>query len=258
MDNKSIIKWRILWTNIWFAGFLYLVTYIAEHQIFGTYYTAWIWGGFLILFGLYYYWKVRLFDFIIMMVVLGTGSWHYEAAMHMNTVFSPITIYIHLILLITLLFICMPRMVRSYKLEIHARKLFRLAAEGIMETANGYTSRPWTSGKKEIDSRELAGLARYLGSKEVVTFDIANDRTVLFFSMNTSPLKRTEAHNLSYIAVDDKGILSVNISARDYRQFNKKYSFDQLCKAFVDLFKRFNEYYKNGHEEKIISELKSV
>ena len=48
----------------------------------------------------------------------------------------------------------------------------------------------------------------------------------------------------------------VSISEYDYRQYRKKFNFDQLCASVGDIFKRFLEYYEDGNEDRIITELK--
>ena len=103
--------------NIWTAGIVYMVIYIAENQLFKTQYSAWIWGGLLILFGIYNYWKVGVIQYFILCLVLGTGSWHYEAAEHMNTIFSSLTVYIHLVLFFVVFFTTMPKIIKAFILR---------------------------------------------------------------------------------------------------------------------------------------------
>ena len=258
MENNSNIKWSLIWTNLWIVGIIYFVTLVAEDQFFKTHYSAWIWGAILIFFGVYYYWKLKLIHFLILGLVLGLGAWHYEAVEHMDTIFSYITLIIHLVLIFNTLFTTMPKINKAVKLEIQARNLFRLAAQQVFDVSSGYTNRPFSGGKTDADRNEILGLARYLSGKEVLIYDTSPDLVTYAFSMNTSPLVDPQLNKVSYISFDKDGNISVHISEADYKQYKNKLSFDQLCGSFVKMFKQFIEYYKDGNEDRIITELKSV
>jgi hypothetical protein len=62
--------------------------------------------------------------------------------------------------------------------------------------------------------------------------------------------------DVSNVLFDNKGNISVSISENDYRQYRERINFDQLCESMGNVFKRFLEYYKNGNEARIITELK--
>jgi len=257
MENNSNIKWSLIWSNLWIVGIIYFVTYVAENHFLNTQYSAWIWGMVLIFFGVYYYWKLRLIHFLILGFVLGLGGWHYEAVEHMNTIFSPITLIIHLVILFITLFTTMPKINKAVKLEVHARKLFRLAAQQVLDVSNGFTKRPYSGGKTDADKNEILGLARYLCGKEILMYDAGPDMVTYAFSMNTSPLVDSQMNKVSYVSFDEDGNISVHISETDYKQYKNKLSFDQLCGSFVNMFKQFLEYYKDGNEDRIITEIKS-
>lgn len=258
MNSQSIIKWRLVWMNIWIIGIAYLVIYIAEDQLFGTQYSAWLWGAFLILFGIYNYWKVGVWQYLVLCLVLGTGSWHYEAAQYMDTFLSSTTVYIHLVLLIVAFMTTMPTIIKAFKLELHARKLFLLAAQQVADVSNGFTNRPYSAGKVKYEKQVILGLARYMAGKEILMYHAGSNLITFAFSMNTSPLVDPQMNRVSYVSIDQSGNLSVHISERDYRQYKSKLSFDQLNNSFASMFKQFLEYYENGNEERILTELKSV
>ncbi len=258
MENNSNIKWSLIWTNLWIVGIIYFVSYIAEDQFFKTHYSAWIWGATLIFFGAYYYRKLRLIQFLVLGLALGLGAWHYEAAEHMNTIFSPVTLFIHFVILIIIIFITGPRINKAVKFEINARNLFRLAAQQVFDVSNGYTNRPYSGGKTDADRNEILGLARYLTGKEIVIYDAGKETIAYAFSMNTSPLVDPQLNMVSYVSFDKDGNISVHISKEDYKQYRSKLSFDQLCASFINMFKQFIEYYRDGNEYRIVIELKSV
>ncbi|MCD4732483.1 MAG: hypothetical protein K8R74_17915 [Bacteroidales bacterium] len=258
MENNSNIKWSLIWSNLWIVGIVYFVTYVAEGQLLNTHYSGWIWGAILIFFGVYYYWKLKLIHFFILGFVLGLGSWHFEAAEHLNTIFSPVTLIIHLVLIFITLFTTIPKINKAVKLEIQARNLFRLAAQQVFDVSNGFTNRPYSGGKTDADRNEILGLARFLAGKEILMYDAGPDMVTYAFSMNTSPLIDPQMNRVSYVSFDKDGNISVHISKKDYKQYKNKLSFDQLCASFANMFKQFLEYYKDGNEDRIITELKSV
>jgi len=77
------------------------------------------------------------------------------------------------------------------------------------------------------------------------------------FPMNTSPLVDPQLNKVSYLSFEKDGNISVHISEADYKQYKNKLSFDQLCGSFINMFKQFLEYYKDGNEDRIVTELKS-
>jgi len=67
-----------------------------------------------------------------------------------------------------------------------------------------------------------------------------------------------EPKEVSYVLFGKDGDLSVHVAAFDYKQYTMRFTFDQLCGSLGNTMQRFMEYYKEGHEERIINELKSV
>jgi hypothetical protein len=76
--------------------------------------------------------------------------------------------------------------------------------------------------------------------------------------MGISPLCKKYRDRISYVMFKDDGELTVFISEKDYKQYRKQYTFDQLCEMMGKTFLRFAEYYKINKEQRIIIELKSV
>ncbi|MCD4697036.1 MAG: hypothetical protein K8S16_12440, partial [Bacteroidales bacterium] len=132
------------------------------------------------------------------------------------------------------------------------------AAQQVFEVSNGYTNRPYSGGKTEVGNTDILGLARFLAGKEIIIYDAGPQLITYAFSMNTSPLVDPQLNKVSYMSFDQEGNISVHISERDYKQYKNKLSFDQLCGSFVNMFKQFLEYYKDGNEDRIVTELKSV
>jgi len=79
----------------------------------------------------------------------------------------------------------------------------------------------------------------------------------LGFSMGASPLVVDDPLEISHVRIGPENNLSVSISSFDYQQYKENLNFDQLCQSMSEVFMRFIEYYKEGKESRIISELKS-
>lgn len=258
MNNNSTIKWRFIWAYVWMIGVVYLITYIAEDQLFDTHYSAWVFGLFQFFLGIYYFLKTRVWQYLAGGIVLGTGYWHYEAAEHMDTIFSMLTVYIHLVTLFIVMFIAGPGINKALRLEINARKLFRLAAEPVRETENGFTDRPYSAGEMDYTLNDIIGLGRFLSGKDILLYHSSPEAVTFSFSMNVSPLVDKDFRHTSTITFSNKGNLSVRISGRDYNQYRKKLSFDHLCESFARIFRQYVEAYQKNNENRIIHELKSA
>lgn len=144
------------------------------------------------------------------------------------------------------------------RFEINSRRLFSLASEGIFQTENGYTERPFSGGRVECTRDELQGFARYLRGKYVTMPFYYEHAVCLSFSMNKSLVVITEGKEVSHVIIGYDGSLTVKISDKDYSDYREKLSFDKLCSSLADVFSRFLDYYKSGLEHRIISELKSA
>lgn len=258
MDNRSKIKKTLFWSITKYVAILYLIFYILESQFFGSYFTAFLWGAFLIFIGVYYFVKVELIHFLLVGFLFGTAVWHYEFAFHLEILFIPLTFIIHLLLAFVVAIILMPKLSKAMYLEEKARRLFLLASQQIVETSNGFTNRPFTGISIEAERKDVIGLARYLAAKNIILFDVSKELITFTFSMNTSPLVDPLMNRVSYISFDPQGKISVHVSRKDYKQYKEKFSFDQLCASFANMFKQFLEYYISGNEERILTELKSV
>jgi len=130
--------------------------------------------------------------------------------------------------------------------------------DALDETSAGYTARPYSAGKIEYSKENIYGFARFLKSKYITKPLFREQGVYLLFSMGETIIKDLEPERVSYILFDSSGQITVHIAPFDYKQYTKRFTFDQLCGSFGELFKRFLEYYNEGHEERIIAELKSV
>lgn len=241
-----------------YFGFAYLITFIAEDQMFGTHYALWIWGAVFIIWGIAQSLRTSLVFYAIFGLLCGLGAWHYALVTQADTIFSMPTFFLHLAIIAAMLFLGGMKLMRQQEqLETHARKIFEQSASSVPDAKNGFTERPYAFGKIDSSKDEIQSFARFLDAAQIAKAQIEKDKTILTFSMTTSPLSQPPLEKVSYVSFDSKGNISVQISRADYKQYKEELTFDQLCKAITNLFKRYFEYYKAGKENRILTELKS-
>jgi hypothetical protein len=62
----------------------------------------------------------------------------------------------------------------------------------------------------------------------------------------------------TWVAIDDDGNISVNITEEDYLLFKQDLAFDQLCQSLGNVFAEFLELSKDGKEEKIVDRMDAL
>ncbi len=142
--------------------------------------------------------------------------------------------------------------------ESNTRRLLKLAVDTINETDAGYTARPYFTGKIQYDYEDIQGFARFMKSKYFAFPEYRSQGIYLLFSLGTAVIKEPEPGQVSYVLFNKNGSINVHISPFDYKQYRKRYSFDQLCDSLGTTIMRFLEYYEEGNETRIRSELRSV
>ena len=215
-------------------------------------------GAFFVIMGIIQWFKYRLWIYPALVFILGLlcteGSFIFD---HQN----PIMKYIYFItffIMVLLIVLNWNSFYSQERFELNSRRLFRLASELINETGNGFTERPYTAGQAEFTQEEILGFARFLNSKYIAKpFHLPN-KTVFAISMNNSVVMLEEPKDISQVTFDRNGNVTVTLSAKDYRGYTAKYNFDKLCDAMGKIFIRFLQYYRQGFENRIITELKSA
>ncbi|MBC8486984.1 MAG: hypothetical protein H8D45_13225 [Bacteroidetes bacterium] len=275
MINNTSIKKQINW-NLWIPGVLFVFFLIIEKKAFGTFYTSWLYGLILILVGIMYSIRFKLYQPLLFFCLGGLTLWHYWLADYFdtniymlkligidfamnseNSPFSMLSWIINLVILFSVMPFTMPVLGKALKLETYARRLFKTAARTVYSATNGFTSRPYSAGHAEYTKEQIIGFTNYLAGK-TITFPVYKEKGIyLTFSMRRSPLSIHKPTEISYVYFDYEGKITVHISERDYRRYKAELSFDQLCESMSDVFKRFLNYYINNQESRINLELKN-
>jgi len=211
---------------------------------------------FLVVMGIYQWWRYHLWIYFALGLIAGVSTLQ---SMCQYTDFFTMQSYIINIMLVVIFIVATWNILAGQeRFEIKARRLFKLAADSIDETNAGFTARPYSAGKAEYTSEELAGFARFLKSKHIVNPVYRNEGIFMTVSLGHSLMLDPDPGKVSYVLFGKDGELSVHMAAFDYKQYTKRFTFDQLCSSLGSTMHRFLEYYKEGHEDRIINELKSV
>ena len=276
MINNTSLKTQINW-NLWAPPILFLLLLIIEKKAFGTFYTSWLYGLILILFGIIYSFRYKIYQPAVIFCLAGITLWHYVLAEHLETSFpmlrwmgfdipdgpynqpfSMVTWIINLFIFLVMIPVFGPVAAKSHRLEHFAKKLFRMASQTVPTSKDGFTARPFYAGNTVCSKEQITGFTQYLSGHMIVYPVFTEQNVFLTFSMGKSPLSIHEPSEISYIAFDFTGNITVHIAARDYRKFRKKVTFDKLCESMGNVFRRFLDYYLNNQEARIITELKTL
>lgn len=166
--------------------------------------------------------------------------------------------FVNILIIILLIVVKWPLLSSQERFETNARRLFKLAAELITETSNGYTQRPFAAGKIPCDREELQGFVRFMNGKFITRIIHRKNLIYLIFSMNKSILKVDNPGDVSYFEITEGGEISVKISQKDYHQYRASFNFNQLNEKMASVLLRFLNYYINGNETRILTELKTT
>jgi hypothetical protein len=214
-------------------------------------------AGFFLVMGIYQYWRYQLLTFLILGIILGYSSFQ-SLFTYVDWYITVESYIIGIIVVVLYIVVTWPILSGHERYEAKTRRLFKLAVDQINETEAGFTARPFAAGNASFTIEEAQNFSRYLKSKHIVLPVYSKDGVFLMFSLRKSLMKNPEPEEVSYVQLWNSGEIRIHISAFDYKQYTKRYSFDQLCSSFGDVFRRFLHYYQEGHEDRILAELKAV
>ena len=255
MENSNKLKWPEGW-YVPIIIFLFLFAIVFEATMTKRIgYTAWAFGAFFIMWGIYDYYRTRVAIFLWIGLLFGTGTWHALLAFEQVKPFSYATYVVHLVAVIFLFVFNWPALRSQRRLGKYAKLIFRQASENVYGNAEGFTNRPFNAGDINIDNKVIQGFAHFLNGKQIAKVVRQKDRILLAFSLGISPQSNPDMEKLSYVSFSKDGQMSVHVCSYDYNRYRRQLTFDQLCAALADLFKRFLNYYQEGKEDRILVEL---
>jgi hypothetical protein len=205
-----------------------------------------------------------------------TGNPHFIAPV-MYLLFGGLVLYFHdpafssnpppeilLLNLFTVAFLLwMVYLLLTKKLKWRGREILELAAATVEETGNGFTNRPLPGGKTSFSKTQIVGFAEF-ASRNLLAVPYIDDKKVVFVPVMMGRefeyilgLKK-DYMDSTWVSFDFDGNVSVNISHRDYMEYQEALSFDQLCASLADLFIDFIETWQRGESVRIISRMDST
>ncbi len=166
--------------------------------------------------------------------------------------------FVTVFLLLWLIYLLLTR-----KTKWKGREVFELAAAAVKEAPDSFTERPRPAGRISCSKEELLAYTGFLRRNHIALPFIEMDRVVLV------PVKmgrefsllyrfRPDYRDLSWVAMDDHGEVTVQISKRDYLEYKDQLSFDQLCESMGNLFIEFLEMFLKNEGVRIITRLDST
>lgn len=149
------------------------------------------------------------------------------------------------------------------KLKWRGREILEMAAAPVEETGNGFTNRPLPGGKTSFSKGQIVDFAEF-ASRKLIAVPYIDDKKVVFVPVMMGRefayilgLKK-DYMDSTWVSFDFDGNVSVNISHRDYMQYQEALSFDQLCASLADLFIEFIEMHQRDEGVRIISRMNSA
>lgn len=219
-------------------------------------YSVLFYGVFFIVIGVIQYSFYHMWEYLVLGILAGTSTWHSMSYFYFPDK-TPITFIIHIQIIVLFVIIFWSRLSAQERLFNNSRRFFKLASGLISDTSGGFTSRPYSGGGIDIRDSDLNGFVNFIEGKYIAKAYKKENVYYLGFSMGISPLVVDNPLEISHVRIDQNRKLSVSISDFDYRQYRESLNFDQLCQSMSEVFLRFIEYYKEGKEARIVSELKS-
>ena len=173
-------------------------------------------------------------------------------------IYAQLNVFISVFLMIWLVILFFMR-----KIKWRGREVFELAALNVEDVSDGFTTRPLPAGKIEGSKTQILGFAEFLKRNLVAMPFVEKSKVVLV------PVMMGREHRFlygmyndyldkSWVSIDFQGNVSVNISKKDYLNYQENLSFDQLCEGLGQTFIDFFEMFKKGDSVRIIDKLNSL
>jgi len=140
------------------------------------------------------------------------------------------------------------------KLRWRGEEIFELAALPIEDIGDSFTARPRPAGQVAVSKTEMIRFVDFV-TRNLIAFPFKEENRFVF--VHALPGKDYKYHfglvkdyqQDTWIAIDENGKLSVNITEEDYLLYKMDYDFDQICQSLADVFAEFFELLNSGKEK---------
>ncbi len=154
-------------------------------------------------------------------------------------------------------------LVATKRIKWRGREVLELAAAGVEDSGDGYTSRPLPAGKTGLSRDQIMAFTEFARRNLIAVPYVGKDQVVFVPVMMGREFGfilglKADYSDETWVSFDFEGQVSVNISHRDYLHYKEAFSFDQLCQSLGDLFVGFVETFERGEGVRIIDRLDAV
>jgi len=260
--------------RIWFWSVLVSIAYLALHIADGGTAAAhagtWVFATLVILFSVWAGWKNRSVLLAAVGVMAGLLAWHYEAAMHCDTVFTRQSWTVHLIAFAVLVTFSLPAsLLQRKRTRTWYRWIFARAVENAENTnGNGFGAADDDRGKTdrgqacavrsaEYNANELRRFGRFMGDRRIAVPHWEGDALILFlpgehalYRMRGFDTKRT-----SCVTFLSDGRITARIAQSDYLPERERVSYQALCRGVGNVMYDFLQRQRLGEEDLILREV---
>ncbi|NQT00755.1 MAG: hypothetical protein HQ580_01890 [Planctomycetes bacterium] len=149
------------------------------------------------------------------------------------------------------------------KMKWRGREILEMVAGPVDDTGSGYTTRPMPAGKTEFTQRQIIQFSKFAMRHLIAVPYIGKDKVVFVPVMAGREFSfilglKNDYTDETWVAFDFNGDVSVNISHRDYLNYNEELSFDQLCESLGNVFIGFMEIFQRREGTRIIDRMNTV
>ena len=166
-----------------------------------------------------------------------------------------------ILFMVSVIFLVFMLLTRQWKWR--GRDILELAAQPVDEVVEGYTARPHPAGKAEYKRNEITDFANFARRKLIAWTFVERDRVVFSlvkmgdeFGYLFSPNRGYDG--TTWVAFDNEGNITVNISEADYLGFREDFDFDRLCSSLADVFVDFLDMHRKGQDTRIMDRLDAM
>jgi len=263
--------------RLWFwtitASVTYLLLQLLEDRLLGTHYSTWLFAAFIMGFAIVTGRQQRSLLYMVVGVTAGLLAWHYELAMHHDTVFTPRSWTAHLIAFGVLLLFSMPAaLLRRKRTRSWHTWLFASAMRDAESGGNGSSDHTGTRPDAypaagddlcfvrtvRYSGEELQKFSSFLSRRRIAVPEWEDDTLVLYFP-GVQHLFRDDYHDrpgMTRAILPPSGKIAVHISREDYVPYRDHCGYENLCRGFGSAVYDLLQRYRHDEKDLILREVK--
>jgi hypothetical protein len=149
------------------------------------------------------------------------------------------------------------------RIKWRGSEVFELAGMAVDKVGDGYTTRPRPAGQTEFSRQDLLRFAGFVTRHQIGMVYVEPNRVVFVPVVSGTEYAfilglKSRYQSETYVAFENDGNVSVQITQGDYLNYQEDLDFDQLCQALGDLFIEFVELFQAGKGVRIIDRMNAL